>query len=160
MTIKELNQLAHEALCAKSTMPAYAVPMPKYNDKSANDLTKCVCAFLTLTGHQAERISNTGRFVKQKGAKDEVFNRNFEHGKYIKGSGTNGTADISSTINVKINGHRVGLSVKWEVKMKDKQSEAQKKYEQQVKDAGGYYYVIHSFDEFYKYFNNLLTLYF
>jgi hypothetical protein len=62
-----------------------------------------------------------------------------------------GSADLSATIN--------GRSVKIEVKIgRDKQSEFQKKYQEQIEQAGGIYVIIRSFSEFlnfyYKQFNN------
>jgi len=98
MTIKELNQLAHEALCAKSTMPAYAVPMPKYSDKSANDLTKAIIAYIQLIGGRADRISSAGRYIKQSMGVDQVFNRTLETGKYIPSQTRNGSASVSQPL--------------------------------------------------------------
>ena len=60
---------------------------------------------------------------------------------YIKGTTTNGTADISSIIK--------GKSVKIEIKIgKDIQSQAQKQYQKAVEQAGGIYLTTKSFDEF------------
>jgi hypothetical protein len=58
-----------------------------------------------------------------------------------------GSADISATIN--------GRSVKIEIKMQDKQSEAQRKYQEQVELAGGKYWLVRSFDQFLTYYNDL-----
>ena len=70
-------------------------------------------------------------------------------GKYIKGSGTKGSADISSTIPININGKKIGVSVKWEVKIgKDIQSDFQKEYQKNIEKAGGYYFIVKSFDDF------------
>ena len=49
-----------------------------------------------------------------------------------KGTGTKGSADISATIQ--------GRSVKIEVKIKDKQSIDQIKYQNDIENAGGHYY--------------------
>ena len=60
--------------------------------------------------------------------------------KWIPGTGTNGTADISATIN--------GKSVKIEVKIgTDRQAQSQIAYQRAIESAGGLYYVAHSFDE-------------
>jgi hypothetical protein len=57
-----------------------------------------------------------------------------------------GTADISATIH--------GKSVKIEIKVgKDRQSEAQKRYQEQVERAGGVYIVIRDFDQFEAWYN-------
>ena len=52
-----------------------------------------------------------------------------------------GSADISATIE--------GRSVKIEIKVgSDRQSEAQKRYQQQVENAGGTYFIATSFEQF------------
>ena len=73
--------------------------------------------------------------------------RKIGSGKWIPTSGQKGTADISAVIR--------GNAVKIEVKMKDKQSEAQKKYQQQVEQAGGTYQIVRSFSEFFEFFTRL-----
>jgi hypothetical protein len=45
--------------------------------------------------------------------------------------------------------------VKIEIKMKDKQSPDQVKYQQAVERAGGLYLICHSFDEFMNYYNTI-----
>jgi hypothetical protein len=104
-----------------------------YDPKTANGLTKMICDWINYNGGQAERISTTGRYiVAQK--------------KWIKGSGTKGSADISATIN--------GKSVKIEVKIgKDRQSEDQKRYQEMIEKAGGIYYIAKDFDSFYEWYN-------
>ena len=141
--------------------PAY-FPETKYTDATANGLTKCIIEFLNNSGHQAERISSTGRMIDNTKIVTDVIGRQRTIGStsWIKGSGTNGTADISSTINVTINGIPVGLSVKWEVKIgKDKQSNDQKKYEKDIKTAGGYYFIVKTFDEFLEKYDRIINFY-
>lgn len=118
------------------------MPKVKYTDKTANGLTKCIVDWINLNGGQAERISNTGRYIDNKKIVTDVLGirRQIGSGQYIKGTGTNGTADISATIN--------GRSVKIEVKMKDKQSDAQKRYQESIESAGGQYWIAHDFGEF------------
>ena len=66
---------------------------------------------------------------------------------WVKGTGTNGSADIAATI--------AGRSVKIEVKIgKDRQSEHQKKYQQDVERAGGIYYIAKDFTSFVKWYNH------
>ena len=65
---------------------------------------------------------------------------------WIKGTGTNGSADISATI--------AGKSVKIEVKiLKDRQSEAQKQYQADIEKAGGIYYIAKDFTSFVEWYN-------
>ena len=132
------------------SFPEHAIPQPKYSDATANGLTKCVIDFLNLSGHQAERISSMGRVIDKRKKSTDVLGRERTIGSltYIKGTSTNGTADISSIIN--------GKSVKIEIKIgKDRQSEAQKKYQQATEKAGGIYLITKSFDEFMEQYKQL-----
>ena len=146
-----LTNLAIESLKAKyPSFPVHAIPVPKYTDKTANGLTKCVIEFLNLSGHQAERISSMGRMIDKRKKSTDVLGRERVIGSltYIKGTSTNGTADISSIIN--------GKSVKIEIKIgKDRQSDAQKKYQQATEKAGGIYLITKSFDEFMEQYKQL-----
>lgn len=125
------------------SMPDYARVSKKYSDKTANGLTRCIIDFLQLSGCQAERTSNTGRLIDcTKRVTDVLGNtRLIGSTQWIKGSGTSGTADISAVIQ--------GRSVKIEVKIgRDRQSENQKRYQEQIEQAGGVYLMISSFDQF------------
>lgn len=128
--VKHLEDLAFAHKIAK--YPNFPYPVKtKYRDDTANGLTKCIISFIQLKGGQAERISNTGRNYK---------------GKWIYGTGTNGTADISATIQ--------GKSVKIEIKIgKDRQSEAQKQYQTMIERAGGIYVIAKDFTGFLEWFN-------
>jgi len=129
-------------------MPEHTLPTPKYSDKTANGLTKCVIDFITLSGGMAERISNTGRYVDGRVKYIDVLGhtREFGSGKWIKGSGTLGTADISAVVK--------GKTIKIEIKIgKDRQSEHQKKYQEMIERAGGEYWIVKNFEEFYNRFN-------
>jgi hypothetical protein len=133
--------------------PVEYIAIPKYTDKTANGLTKAIVDFLNLSGHQGERISSMGRMLdKTKIVKDVMgINRTIGSKQYIKGTSTNGTADISSTIQVEIGGRYFGLSVKWEVKIgKDRQSTDQKTYQANIEKSGGIYHIVKSFDDFYE----------
>ena len=146
-SLKQLSDLQHAYACSRTKLPPDYVVRTKYNDSTANGLTKCVTDYINLIGGQAERISNTGRYIDEsKIVTDVLGNRKkIGTGKYIKGTGTNGTADISATFK--------GKSIKIEIKMKDKQSEVQKEYQQAIERAGGIYFICHNFDEFLDKFN-------
>ena len=139
-----LTQLALTALKERyPSFPDHAIPIPKYSDITANGLTKCVIDFLNYSGHQAERISSMGRMIdKRKDSIDVMGNKRVIGSmQYIKGTSTNGTADISSIIN--------GKSVKIEIKIgADRQSKAQKDYQIATEKAGGIYLITKTFDEF------------
>ena len=148
---KELIKLKMASLQAKHpNMHPDCIPRPVYSDKTANGLTKMVIDWITLNGGQAERISNMGRYIDSSKVVTNVLGQRMKigSGKFIPGAGTNGTADISAILK--------GRSVKIEVKMKDKQSDAQKKYQESVERAGGIYYIVRSFDEFIEKYYSLL----
>lgn len=112
------------------TVPEYAIRKKIFHDQRANDLTQAIICFFTVIGGMAERINNMGRQVNRKGST-----------LWIVGTGTNGTADISSVWE--------GLSIKVEVKAgNDRQSKAQKAYQEKIRKAGGIYILARSFDGF------------
>jgi hypothetical protein len=103
-------------------------------------------------GGQAERISSQGQY--REGAKIQVGSGMMAHtkqlpGKWTPGQSTKGTADISATIR--------GRSVKIEIKQKDKQSEAQKQYQQAIENAGGVYIIVRNFDDFVIWYNDFIS---
>ena len=139
-------------------VPRYAIALPKYDDKTANGLTHAVIEFLELSGHFAERINTMGRVIDNRKTYTDVIGRTKTIGstKYIPTTGTKGSADISSEINVIINSQPIAIAVKWEVKInKDRQSEDQKKYESKVAN----YFIIKSFDDFYSKYTEFIKKY-
>ena len=118
-----------------------------YTDKTANGLTKMIIDWINYNGGQAERINTTGRLIKAKTYKDVMgITKTIGQDKWIKGTGTLGSADISATIQ--------GKSVKIEVKIgRDKQSDVQKQYQEAIEKAGGIYYIAKNFDTFYNWYN-------
>ena len=142
--IKHLKELHIEEQKRKYPSLNY-YSSPDYSASKTNGLTKCVLAFLKLKGHQAERISCEGRVLDtRKTFIDSVgYNRTVGSVTRIKSSGQPGTADISATI--------AGRSVKVEVKNKstrDRQSEAQKRYQAEVEKSGGKYFIVSGFAQF------------
>jgi len=124
-------------------VPDHCIPMQKFNDTTANGLTKTIIMFIQYIGGQAERVSSMGRMIDNRKVSTDVLGRQRTIGsmKYIPGTSTNGTADISAIYR--------GISFKIEVKIgKDKQSEAQKKYQQDVQRAGAVYIIAKDFDNF------------
>jgi hypothetical protein len=147
--IKKLKSLHFKEWRRRSTAPDYAYPRPTYSDKNANGLTKCIIDFLNFSGCQAERISSEGKVVDNRQTYTDCIGRAKTIGSVQRtySSTTNGTADISATIK--------GLSVKIEVKVgRDKQSEAQKRYQEAIEKAGGIYVIAKTFEGFYGWFIN------
>ena len=125
---------------------------PKYTDKTANGLTKCVVDFLNFSGHMASRINNTGLW--------RADESNIKGGFYTPSTQAKGIADITSCINVRITGIDIGVSVWWEVKIgADRQSEDQRHFADRVRTSGGHYYVVKNFDDFLNHYNKLMMQY-
>lgn len=135
--VKQLEaELYNAAVVKHPTVPAHALPRPRRSDTTANGLTQCIIEYIQLRGGQAERISIMGR-PQQIG--DSIV--------WTKSNMTIGTADISATIQ--------GRSVKIEVKIgKDRQSEAQRRYQASVERAGGLYFVARDFQSFVNWYNS------
>ena len=125
-------------------------------DNGANGLTRCIIDWITFKGGQAERINTMGRRVDNtKIVKDVLgFTRVVGSVSWQKGTGTKGSADISATIPMQVNGIKFGVSVKIEVKYgKDRQSEDQKKYEHSINEAGGIYVIARNIDDFIEWYD-------
>ena len=148
----KLQALEMELLKDKyPNMPPSYIPKTDWKDNSANSLTKCVISWIQFMGGQAERISSQGQY--REGAKIQVGSGIMAHtkqlpGKWTPGQSTKGTADISATIR--------GRSVKIEIKQKDKQSEAQKQYQQAIENAGGVYIIVRDFDSFVEWYEQFI----
>ena len=126
----------------------------QFNTAKASGLEKAICTVIKACGWQAEIIKNMGRPVDNRKTYLDVTGHYRTVGSidWIKGSGTNGTADVSATMP--LNGSNgFGVSVKIEVKIgRDRQSEAQKKYEAQIKATGGVYIIAKTLDDFMAWF--------
>lgn len=135
------------------SVPDDSLPATNYNDRTANGLTRCIIDFLTFKGWQAERINNTGRMIDRRTSYTDVMGRNKTIGgvDWIRGTGTDGTADISATV--------AGKSVKIEVKIgRDRQSDAQRKYQQMIERAGGVYVIAKTLQGFYDWYTKTFEL--
>ena len=134
--LKALEDLSYRLKRAKCPNMPYLI-RTTYRDDNSNDLTRCVIDWINFNSYQAERINSTGRQINIKG-----------QNKWIPGSQTTGTADISATIK--------GRSVKIEIKCKatgDRyQSEEQKQYQLMIERAGGVYIIVRDFQGFYDWY--------
>lgn len=124
----------------------------KHRDDTANGLTKCIIAYIQYKGGQAERINTTGIPVDTRQQATDILGRTHTIGSlnWRPSGSTKGSADISTTIK--------GRSVKIEVKIgRDKQSEAQKRYQRDIEQAGGLYYIARNFTDFWKWYQHTFT---
>jgi hypothetical protein len=118
---------------------------------NANSLTGAILNYIRMSGGHSERVNNYSRTVKDK----------FGNDKYIPSMGFKGTADIHAIkqkpiIDIPGTKKIFGRFIAIEVKVgKDKQSEAQKYYQECVERAGGVYLIAHDFDEFENQWNNI-----
>ncbi|MCB9016127.1 MAG: hypothetical protein H6541_10060 [Lentimicrobiaceae bacterium] len=147
--IAHLRQLAADEIKRKHAKypETLTLPIKTYTDKTANGLTRCIIDFLKFSGCQAERINTTGRPIDRRQIITNVIGQQRMIGslEWIPGTGTRGSADISSTI--------LGKSVKIEIKInKDRQSEAQKDYQKAIEKAGGIYYIAKDFQTFFDWY--------
>lgn len=153
-SVKALETLYFEAKKANYVkrnpgINPYFLVGEKFRDNTANGLTKCIIEFIKLSGGQAERINTTGRVLSSKKEVENIGGaiRSIGSTKWIPGTSTKGSADISATI--------CGRSVKVEVKIgKDRQSDDQIAYQHNVENAGGLYFVARNFDDFLAWFND------
>jgi hypothetical protein len=146
---KRLNDLFIEQQRLKyPSMPVAMLPPYKGNDNTTNGLTKCIVDFLDWSGHFAERTNTMGRVISTKEQFVDVIGRSRTIGssKYIPSTGVKGSSDIKATIN----GRMVAIEVKFG---KDRQSEAQKIYQQKVENAHGIYYIAKDFDSFIEWYD-------
>ncbi len=154
--IKELSELALKDLKIKyPNVPDHAIPRSKYLDSTSNGLTKCVIDWINFNGYQAERINSTGRQLDSRKTSIDVLGRSRTVGslKWIPGTSTKGTSDISSTI--------LGRSVKIEIKCKatgdNYQSKGQIEYQKKIERAGGIYIIVRTFQGFYDWYNIFIS---
>jgi hypothetical protein len=139
----EALKLANDIERHPSFPEAYFVKK-KWDDKTANGLTKAITSFIQFNGFQAERINTMGVARENKRTDGKVIGVT-----WTKGTTTAGSADISATIR--------GRSVKIEVKVgKDRQSDAQKRYQESIERAGGVYMIARDFDTFVEWFDEFV----
>ena len=124
--------------------PQDYIPKTMYKDSTANGLTRAICDYINYNGYQAERINTMGTAREKKTTAGKVIGVT-----WTKGTSTAGSADISATIK--------GRSVKIEVKIgKDRQSDAQKRYQENIEKAGGTYIIAKDFDSFVEWYNQFI----
>jgi hypothetical protein len=143
----------NESIKKRPNVPLYAIEtaLPKYTDKTANGLTRCILDFLELCDYQVERINTMGRPIDNRKQVTDVIGRTKTIGSMTwgKSTATKGSADISATIQ--------GKSVKIEVKIgKDRQSQDQKNYQAKIEKSGGQYWIAKNFDDFIKKYDDFL----
>lgn len=141
-TEKEVKELLNQMKIAHwqkeyPNFPLSAMPKPNYQCNSTNGLTACIVDFIRFNGGYVARTNTTGIM---------------RAGKWTKGGGTKGAADLNCVIN--------GQSVQVEIKFgKDTIRPAQVKQMEKVRAAGGIFYVATDLASFYQwYVSNFQTV--
>jgi len=151
--LEQLKQLKLDQLKRDyPNVPDYAIPLPKYSDNSANALTKCVVEYILLTGNFAERTGNEGRVIDGRKTYTDTLGQRKTIGevKRIPSSGTKGTSDIKAVVN----GRMVAIEIKYG---NDKQSPAQKRYQEMIERSGGVYLIVRDFDSFHEWYHSFVN---
>lgn len=129
-------------------VPRTAIPSTRFNDHTANALTRAILRWLELHGHYATRINTMGRQLKGTTVIDVIGRAHVTPSKWIPGTTRKGTADIHASIN--------GRHVSIEVKIgSDTMSPEQLKTKNMVEQSGGLFYAAKDFESFYKWYNTL-----
>ena len=130
-SIKAFEQEVFEADCRKfPRIEPGLIARRSFEDKTANGLTKLICAWINFHGGNARRVNTGGIY-------------NYKTGKYRFSGATNGAADISATWH--------GKSLQIEIKAgKDRPRADQLQQQMRERAAGGIYEFVHNFDEFLK----------
>ena len=150
-SLQELTELEYNHRYRNSTFPEYARVKRKYTDKTANGLTRCIVDWIRLNGGFAERVNTTGRPIDRTRVVTNTLGQKQRIGSidWIPSGSTRGSADIHATI--------AGRSIFIEVKKgRDKLSEAQKQYRENVTQAGAVYFIAKDFDGFIQDYSKLL----
>jgi hypothetical protein len=136
-SVKQLEQLSYDADCRKhpSVDPRF-IAKRSYRDDSANSLTRCITDYIKISNGFASRVNVSGTW--RPGLN-----------KYTYSTTRRGLSDIVGTWQ--------GLSLYIEVKASkgDRQSDDQRKVEQEVTAAGAYYYLAHDFTGVVEWINTL-----
>ena len=142
-----LNQLSDQVQKLRYPNVPYLVAA-KYSDKTANQLTLSVIAWIRLNGGNANRINCMGRPVDHRKIVSDCLGNQREIGSvtWLPSTTTRGISDIVSLVKSK------HLSI--EIKIHDRQSEHQKAYQQSIEAAGGIYLIVRNFQQFYDWYKS------
>jgi hypothetical protein len=116
---------------------------------------KRIEAFLNATGNYGAIIENRGQRMDNRKVVSDILGRQKVIGSvdFIGSGMRKGIADIKATIQ----GRAVDIELKRIYKNgKDRQSEHQKKEQEMIESAGGQYWIVTSFDDFYQKYKKFL----
>lgn len=140
MTLKELSKAISDS--KYGNIPVHARPLRVYSEKSANELTKSILAYLEFNGVKAWRQASEGRYIQGKEYTDMFGRKKQEKGMYIpRSKAAKGIGDISAVIR----GQFVSIEIKYG---KDRMRPEQRQFAEELKDSGGTYIVVKTWDDF------------
>lgn len=133
------------------SIPYHCIPQPKLTENSANSLTQLVKTWINLNNGQCERINTQGRRKDNTKIVTDWMGVRTQIGsvQWVKGTGTVGSADLSAIIK----GRSIKIEIKWKL---DRQSEAQKLYQESVERAGGVYILCRTMDGFLEWYDEFI----
>ena len=116
-------------------VPAHAIPKPKFSDRDANGLTRCIVRFIELRGGFASRLSSTGTFRA-------------DLQRFVSSQQRAGLPDVLAVVG--------GLALFVEVKIgKDRLSDDQRQTIADLQEAGALVFVATDFAGFFEWFEDL-----
>lgn len=132
--VRELERMANEE--ARRLHPTCPHLAPRtFRDDGANSLTKCITAYLKLSGAFVSRLNNGG-----------VYDTRLK--RYRPGTNRRGLPDVIATYK--------GKSLMIEVKHgRDIMSNYQKEIQQEQEASGGVFFIAHNFTDFKQWFDSL-----
>jgi len=140
LKIMKLDNIKQKAPGFFELSGGYGMKVNPYSDKTANGLTKAIIDFIIFSGGDANRINTQGQLRKIRGEM-----------KWTHGSTRRGTADIHAIFQ--------GRHISIEIKIgSDRQSEAQIKEAERVRNAGGLYFVAKNMESFLKWWEEAFQL--
>lgn len=115
-------------------VPEYALPTPKYSDKTANGLTAAICDKIKLDGYFIARINTQGNYREGLG--------------WTKSNSTKGMSDLVACID--------GKFISIEIKAgNDYQRPDQQKVEHSIQRSGGIYFIARTYSGFFEWYCRL-----
>lgn len=131
-------------------VPSRYIPKSKFEDRTANGLSKMIITWFTLNNHKAWRQSSEGRFRPGQQVVDVIGRTRIMKGQFYHGQ-NNGQSDVAAIVD--------GRFCAVEIKIgNDKQSDAQKKYQKEVTDSGGLYVIARSFGQFMQWYESEIEM--
>lgn len=127
-SVKQLEKHYFEWKYRESPIPENCRFVKKFRDDTANGLAGCLNAWCKINGAFFQRNNSQGQYDAKLGI-------------WRRSGSTKGIADTQVTLN--------GKTFNFEIKIgRDRQSDIQKRVQEQIKAAGGHYAVIKCFDDF------------